>query len=56
MAAAIIVLLLLLLLFGGGGFVSASLQFLWFLLLIGLVIWAIGFFVRAAEGRRWYYW
>lgn len=53
---ALIVLILLLLLLGGGGLVSSALQFLWILLVIGLVLWVLGFFVRAAEGSRWYYW
>ena len=54
MGAALVVLILLLLLFGGGGFI---LPFLWYALVIGLVLWLIGFFIRSAEGgRRWYYW
>src|SRR5215467_11807541 len=54
---ALIVLILLLLLFGGGGLVSASLNFLWWILISGLVLWVLGFFFRAAEGGgRWYYW
>jgi hypothetical protein len=53
---ALIVLLLLLLLLGGGGLLSASLHVLWLLLVIGLILWMIGFFVSAAEGSRWYYW
>jgi hypothetical protein len=53
---AVIVLLLLLLLFGGGGLLAAGLHILWILLVIGLVLWVLGFFIRAAEGSRWYYW
>jgi hypothetical protein len=54
---ALIVLVLLLLLFGGGGLLGGSaLHILWILLVIGLVLWVLGFFVRAAEGSRWYYW
>ena len=52
----IIVLILLLLLFGGGA-LAGGLQILWLLLVIGLVLWVLGFFIRAAEGGgRWYYW
>ncbi len=53
---ALIVLILLLLLLGGGGLLSSGLQILWILLVIGLILWVLGFFVRAAEGSRWYYW
>src|SRR6059058_4946113 len=54
---ALIVLILLLILFGGGGMLAASLNFLWWILIIGLVLWVLGFFFRAAEGGgRWYYW
>ena len=53
---ALIVLILLLLLLGGGGLLSSGLQILWILLVIGLILWVLGIFVRAAEGSRWYYW
>ena len=54
MGAALVVLLLLLLLFGVGG---ALVHALWYLLIICLVLWAIGFVVRSAEGGgRWYRW
>ncbi len=54
---AVIVLVLLLLLLGGGGLLGGgALNFLWILLVIGLILWVLGFFVRAAEGSRWYYW
>jgi hypothetical protein len=50
---ALIVLLLILAVFGAGGF---ALHFLWFLLIAALLVWAIGFFIGAAEGGRrgWY--
>ena len=53
---ALIVLILLLLLLGGGGLLAPALHILWILLVIGLVLWLLGFFVRSAEGSRWYYW
>ncbi len=56
MLAALIVLVLLLLIFGGGGLLSASLQILWIILLIGLVLWALGFIFRGTSGGRWYRW
>jgi hypothetical protein len=56
--AAIIVLLLLIVLFGGGGAVLGDVgHILWIILLIGIVLWVLGFFMRAAEGGgRWYRW
>ncbi len=53
---ALIVLILLLLLLGGGGLVAPALHILWILLVIGLILWVIGFFIRSAGGTRWYYW
>lgn len=53
---ALIVLILLLLLLGGGGLLSASLHILWILLIIGLVLWALGFLFRGSGGGRWYNW
>jgi len=53
---ALIVLILLLLLFGGGPLLAPALNILWLVLVIGLILWLVGFFVRAAEGSRWYYW
>lgn len=55
MIALIAVLLLAVLLFGIGFAVKA----LWWVALAVLVIWALGFVFRAAEGggrRRWYRW
>ena len=54
---ALIVLLLILALFGGLGFAA---HFLWFVLIVAVVLWLIGFFVGgvgdAVGGgrRRWY--
>ena len=54
---ALIVLILLLLLLGGGGLLSPALHILWILLVVGLILWVVGFFIRGAEGRgRWYGW
>jgi hypothetical protein len=53
---AVIVLIMLLLLLGGGGVLLPALHILWILLVVGLILWVLGFFVRAAEGSRWYYW
>jgi hypothetical protein len=55
--AALIVLVLLLLLLGGGGLLSTGLHILWILLVIGLILWVLGFVFRSAGGgRRWYNW
>ncbi len=56
MVVALIVLILLLLLFGGGPLLAPALNILWLVLVVGLILWLLGFFVRAAEGSRWYYW
>lgn len=51
---ALIVLLAILAVFGGLGF---AVHFLWIVLVIALVLWAIGFLVGGVEagaGRRWY--
>lgn len=50
---ALLVLLLILLLFGGAGF---AVHALWYVLVAALIIWAVGFFARSAEGTRWYRW
>jgi len=53
----LIALLLILAIFGGLGFAA---HFLWFILIVALVLWVIGFFVGSVEGgiaggrRRWY--
>jgi hypothetical protein len=52
---ALIVLILLLLLLGGGGLLAPALHILWILLVIGLILWVLGFFIHSAEGGgRWY--
>jgi hypothetical protein len=54
MGAALVVLLLLLLLFGAGGMVMHA---LWYVLVIALILWAVGFLMRSADGGgRWYRW
>lgn len=56
MIAALIVLVLILLLFGGGG-LALGMNLLWYILVAAVVLWVIGFFIRAGEGGgRWYYW
>ncbi len=52
---AIVALLLILAVFGGLGFAA---HFLWFVLIVALVLWALGFLVGGIGGgirrRRWY--
>jgi hypothetical protein len=50
----IIVILLLILILGGVGLWVAKVL-LWIALIL-LALWLIGFFVRGAEGARWYRW
>ncbi|MFE0631203.1 hydrophobic protein [Streptomyces sp. NPDC058864] len=55
MVALLLVLLLALILFGAG----FALKALWWIALVVLVVWLLGFVFRAAEGggrRRWYRW
>jgi hypothetical protein len=53
--AALIVLLLILALFGGLGFAA---HFLWFILVVALLLWLLGFMVGSVDAglgrRRWY--
>jgi hypothetical protein len=51
---ALIALLLILALFGGLGFAA---HVLWYVLILAIAVWLIGFFVGAVAdggGRRWY--
>lgn len=52
---ALIVLLLLIVLLGGLGFAA---HFLWFVLLVGVALWIVGFFIGGVDAgggrRRWY--
>jgi len=50
----LLVILLLILILGGVGI--AAVKFLLWIALILLVVWVVGFFVRGAEGARWYRW
>ena len=49
----VLAVLLLALILGGVGF---AIHALWWVALILLVVWVIGFFARGAEGARWYRW
>lgn len=54
---ALVILVLILAIFGGLGF---AVHFLWYLLIIAVILWLLGFFIGGAErglgggGRRWY--
>ncbi|HWB65994.1 MAG TPA: hypothetical protein VG708_04090 [Mycobacteriales bacterium] len=50
---AVLLVLLLVLIFGGLGF---AVHVLWIVALVALALWLLGFFVRGAEGARWYRW
>jgi len=57
LGTALIVLLLIILIFGGGGLLLNLGTLLWYILIAALILWAIGFLVRSAEGGgRWYRW
>jgi hypothetical protein len=51
MAALLLALLVVALLFGFG----FALNVLWFVAIVALVLWIIGFVV-SRDGSRWYYW
>jgi hypothetical protein len=54
--ALILLVLLLALLLGGLGF---AIHILWWIALIVLIVWVLGFAIRVGEGgsrRRWYRW
>jgi hypothetical protein len=54
--ALILLVLLLVLILGGIGF---AIHLLWWIALVALVLWLLGFLVRAGEGTsrsRWYRW
>lgn len=51
--AIVLLVLLLVLVLGGLGFVMHA---LWWLALITLVVWGLGFAIRAGEESRWYRW
>jgi len=49
----VLFVLLLALILGGAGF---AVHALWWLAIIVLIGWALGFGMRAGEGSRWYRW
>ncbi|HSV64646.1 MAG TPA: hypothetical protein VLJ59_01900 [Mycobacteriales bacterium] len=49
----VLLVLLLVVLLGGAGF---ALHVLWYVALVVLALWALGFLLRAGEGARWYRW
>lgn len=57
--AIVLVALVIILILGGLGF---ALHVLWWVALIALIVWLLGFVLRAGERsarprrRRWYYW
>ena len=53
MGVLLLALIIILILFGLGVFVVKLL--LWLAIILA-IIWVIGFFVRGAEGARWYRW
>jgi hypothetical protein len=51
--ALILLVLILAILFGGLGF---ALHALWWIAAIILIVWLLGFALRAGSGSRWYRW
>ena len=52
MVALVLFLILIAILFGAG----VALHALWWIAIIALAVWILGFLVRPGGGRRWYYW
>ncbi|MFC1431377.1 hydrophobic protein [Streptacidiphilus sp. N1-3] len=50
---ALLLVLLLALILGGAGF---AVHILWWIAIIVLVVWALGFVFRGSGGGRWYRW
>jgi hypothetical protein len=50
----LLVLLIIVILFVIG--LASTVKFLIWVAIVLAIIWLIGFFVRGAEGRRWYRW
>lgn len=49
----VLLVLLIALILGGLGF---AVHVLWWIALVVLAIWILGFFVRSVEGSHWYRW
>ncbi|MDX6285972.1 MAG: hypothetical protein QOG53_1457 [Frankiales bacterium] len=49
----VLAVLLLALILGGAGF---ALHALWWVALVVLAVWLVGFVARGADGARWYRW
>jgi hypothetical protein len=49
----VLLVLLLALILGGLGF---AVHVLWWVAVVVGIVWLLGFFVRTAEGGRWYRW
>ena len=52
MAAILLLALLGLILFG----VGFTVHLLWWIAIVVLVVWLLGFALHGGGGRRWYYW
>jgi hypothetical protein len=50
--ALLLFLILVAILFGAG----IAVHMLWWIAIIALALWVLGFLVRPSGGRRWYYW
>ncbi|QMU78119.1 hydrophobic protein [Streptacidiphilus sp. PB12-B1b] len=50
---ALLLVLLLALILGGAGF---AIHILWWVAIVVLVLWALGFVFRGSGGGRWYRW
>jgi hypothetical protein len=52
----LLLVLLIIIVFAAVGLLASAVKFLLWVAIILAIIWLIGFFVRSAEGARWYRW
>jgi hypothetical protein len=53
---ALLLVLLIIIVFAALGLLASAVKFLLWVAIILALVWLIGFFVRGAEGARWYRW
>ena len=52
----LLIVLLIIVVFAAVGLLASAVKFLLWVAIVLAIIWLIGFFVRGAEGKRWYRW
>ena len=52
----LLLVLLIIIVLAALGLLASAVKFLLWIAIILAIVWVIGFFVRGAEGARWYRW